>query len=60
MCNAILDAESIGMIWLRNGGETMNNEAEMLLVFGVVWIALFVFFYSRIAGNKFKTKQDKS
>ena len=56
----MLDAELTEMIWLRNGGETMNSEAEMLLVFGVVWIALFVFFYSRIAGNKFKTKQDKS
>lgn len=37
----------------------MSNEAEMLLVFGVIWVAFFIFFYSRIADNKFKAKRDK-
>lgn len=38
----------------------MGNGIEVLLVFGVVWGVLFVFFYSRIAGNKLKGKRHKS
>ena len=43
-----------------DGGEIMDNGIEMLLVFGAVWVVLFVFFYSRIAGNKLKAKRHKS
>ena len=38
----------------------MGDGMQMLLVFGVVWAVLFVFFYSRIAGNKLKAKRHKS
>jgi|GEM_PF-3424392 hypothetical protein len=38
----------------------MGSEIEMLLVFGAIWAGLFVFFYSRIAGNKLKAKRRKS
>ena len=38
----------------------MGNGIEMLLVFGAVWVVLFIFFYSRIAGNKLKANRHKS